>query len=594
MNRKRLLEKLGELVRDKKLPEISNIHDAADRHGIDIIIELKQNTLPQVVLNKLYKSTQLQVGFGVIMLALVDGVPKVLSLKEALEHYIDHQRDVILRRTRYDLARAEERAHILEGLIIALDNIDEVIKIIRSSETDKEAGDELMNRFGLSKRQCDAILEMKLRRLTGLEREKIENELRELQEKIDYYKKVLEDDSLVRSIIKEEMMDIKKRFNTPRRTKITGAMKEIDVEDLVPDDNVAITMTQTGYIKRMPVTLYRQQKRGGKGTQGANLKENDFVEHLFIATNHSYMLFFTSAGKVYRLKAYDIPEASRHARGTAIINLLNLDKGETVQAIIATKDFPEDEFLMFGTKNGIVKKTSMDQYDRTRKEGLIAINLRDGDELISVKRVKEGDDIIMVSAAGKAILFPESEIRAMGRDTSGVRGMTVPDNTYVLGMEITKPSADLLVITDKGYGKRTCLSEYPVHHRGAQGVFTITMTPKKGRLIAMKVVESHEEIMITTQEGIIVRTPVDGVSLIGRAAQGVRIMDVADGDAVTALAILAEDDEGVSDDDRFLQQRMHLFQISKKVGKLKGTSKKTERKISNKVVILLDRVFLGK
>ena len=543
VNRKRLLEKLGELVHEKKLPEISNIHDAADRHGIDIIIELKQNTLPQVVLNKLYKQTQLQVGFGVIMLALVDGVPKVLSLKETLSHYVEHQRDVILRRTRYDLARAEERAHILEGLVIALDNIDEVIKIIRASETDKEAGDELMSRFGLSKRQCDAILEMKLRRLTGLEREKIEAELHELREKIDYYQRVLQDDSLVRSIIKEEMQDIKKRFNTPRRTEITGASKDIDIEDLVPDESVAITMTQTGYIKRMPVTLYRQQKRGGKGTQGANLKENDFVEHLFIATNHSYLLFFTSAGKVYRLKAYEIPEASRHARGTAIVNLLNLDKGETVQAVIDTKEFPEDEYLMFGTKNGIVKKTSMDQYDRSRKEGLIAINLREDDELISVKRVKEGDNIVMVSAAGKAISFPESEVRPMGRNTSGVRGMTVPDNTYVLGMEICKPEADLLVITDKGYGKRTALSEYPLHHRGAQGVFTITMTPKKGQLIAMKVVEPEEELMITTQEGVIVRTPVNGISQLGRAAQGVHIMDVSSNDAVTALALLAESNE---------------------------------------------------
>ena len=540
VNRKRLLEKLGELVRDKKLPEISNIHDAADRHGIDIIIELKQNAIPQVVLNKLYKSTQLQVGFGVIMLALVDGVPKVLSLKETLQHYINHQRDVIIRRTRYDLARAEERAHILEGYIIALNNIDEVIKIIRASETDKQAAEELMARFGLSKRQCDAILEMKLRRLTGLEREKIENELKELREKIDYYKRVLEDDALVRDIIKEEMGDIKKRFSNGRRTKITGAAKEINVEDLVPDDNMAVTMTQSGYIKRMPVALYRQQKRGGKGTQGANLKENDFVEHLFIATNHAYMLFFTSAGKVYRLKVYDIPEASRHARGTAIVNLLHLAKGETVQAVISTKDFPENEFLMFGTKNGIVKKTSMDQYDRTRKEGLIAINLRDDDELISVKRVAAGDNIVMVSSAGKAIMFSEEEIRPMGRDTTGVRGMTVPDGTAVLGMEIASPDDELLVITSKGYGKRTNICEYPLHHRGAQGVLTITMTPKKGNLVAMKVVKSDDEIMVTTQEGVIVRTAVKGISKLGRPAQGVHIMDVADKDTVTAIAIATD------------------------------------------------------
>ncbi len=537
VNRKRLLEKLGELVRDKKLPEISNIHDAADRHGIDIVIDLKQNALPQVVLNKLYKHTQLQVGFGVIMLALVDGVPRVLSLKEMLFYYIEHQKEVIERRTRFELKKAEERAHILDGYIIALDNIDEVIHIIRSSQTDKEAGARLTERFGLSKKQTDAILEMRLRRLTGLEREKIEQELADLREKIAYYKRVLEDEGLLKQIIKDELQEIKKKFGTPRKTQLSGDAKDIDVEDLIAEENVVVTMTKAGYVKRLPVTTYRQQKRGGKGMQGVSLKDNDYVEHLFVASTHSYMLFFSTAGKVYRLKVYELPEASRHARGTAIVNLLPLQKGETISAVIATKDFPEDEYLMFATEHGMVKKTSMDLYDRTRRDGLIAINLKEGDRLISVRRVAVGEKVIMVSSAGKAIMWSEGEVRAMGRDTMGVKGMTVPADAHVLGMEIAKPGSDLFVITEKGYGKRTSIDEYPEHHRGGQGVFTITMTDKKGLLSVMKIVKPNDEIMIISEEGVVVRTPVSGISELGRSTQGVRVMNVADKDRVTAVAI---------------------------------------------------------
>ena len=537
VNRKRLLEKLGELVRDKKLPEISNIHDAADRHGIDIVIDLKQNALPQVVLNKLYKHTQLQVGFGVIMLALVDGVPRVLSLKEMLFYYIEHQKEVIERRTRFELKKAEERAHILDGYIIALDNIDEVIHIIRSSQTDKEAGARLTERFGLSKKQTDAILEMRLRRLTGLEREKIEQELADLREKIAYYKRVLEDEGLLKQIIKDELQEIKKKFGTPRKTQLSGDAKDIDVEDLIAEENVVVTMTKAGYVKRLPVTTYRQQKRGGKGMQGVSLKDNDYVEHLFVASTHSYMLFFSTAGKVYRLKVYELPEASRHARGTAIVNLLPLQKGETISAVIATKDFPEDEYLMFATEQGMVKKTSMDLYDRTRRDGLIAINLKEGDQLISVRRVAVGEKVIMVSSAGKAIMWSEGEVRAMGRDTMGVKGMTVSDDAHVLGMEIAKPGSDLFVITEKGYGKRTSIDEYPEHHRGGQGVFTITMTDKKGLLSVMKIVKPNDEIMIISEEGVVVRTPVSGISELGRSTQGVRVMNVADKDRVTAVAI---------------------------------------------------------
>ncbi len=546
VNRTKLLEKIADLIRDKKLPEISNVHDGADRHGIDIIIDLKQNAIPQVVLNKLYKHTQLQVGFGCNMVALVNGVPRTLSLKEMLHYYILHQEEVVERRTRYDLAKAEARAHILEGFVIALDNIDEVIRIIRASKTDAEAKASLMESFSLSEKQSEAILEMKLRRLTGLEREKIEQELAELREKIEYFKRVLSDKELLKQIIKDELLEIKEKYNSKRLTKITDEVKELDVEDLIAEEEVAVTVTKAGYVKRLPVATYRQQKRGGKGMQGVNLKESDFVEHLFISSTHAYMLFFSSFGKVYRLKAYEIPEASRHARGTAIVNLLPLEKGETIAAVIATKDFPEDEYLMFATASGMVKKTSMKLYDRTRRDGLIAINLKENDKLISVKRVAEGEKVVMVSSAGKAIMWDESEVRAMGRDTMGVRGMTVNTDARVLGMEIAHEGSDLFVITELGYGKRTPISEYPEHHRGGQGVYTITMTPKKGLLAAMKIVDPEDEIMIITEEGVVVRTAVSGVSELGRSTQGVHVMNVADKDKVTAVAIATSNDKKAS------------------------------------------------
>lgn len=537
VNRTNLLKKIADLVRDKKLPEVSAVHDAADRSGIDIIIDLKQNAIPQVVLNKLYKHTQLQVGFGCNMLALVNGVPRTLSLKEMLHYYILHQEEVIERRTRYDLAKAEARAHILKGFVIALDDIDKVINIIRSSETDVEAKERLMEAFKLSEKQSEAILEMRLRRLTGLEREKIENELAELRESIAYYKQLLNDTNMVHGVIKDELLEIKSRYSTPRKTKITGAVKELDVEDLIAEEEVAVTVTKAGYIKRLPVSTYRQQKRGGKGMQGVNLKESDFVEHLFIASTHDYILFFSNKGKVYRLKVYEIPEASRHARGNAIVNLLPFEKDEKVSAVIATKDFPEDEYLMFATAGGMVKKTAMKLYDRTRRDGLIAISLKDGDELISVQRVATGEKVMMVSSAGKAIQWDEEEVRAMGRDTQGVRGMNVQADAKVLGMEIVRPGSELFVITERGYGKRTSVEDYPIHHRGGQGVFTITMTAKKGLLAAMKIVEENDELMIITEEGVVVRTPVEGVSQLGRSTQGVHIMNVADKDKVTAVAV---------------------------------------------------------
>lgn len=541
VNRNKQLEKIGELIRDKKLPEISNVHDGADRHGIDIIIELKKDAIPQVVVKKLFKHTHLRTGFGCNMVALVDGVPRTLSLKEILFYYIKHQEEVIVRRTRYDLRKAEERAHIVRGLLIALDNIDEVIQIIRSSRTDAEARTRLMDRFGLSEAQSNAILEMRLRRLTGLEYDKLAGELKELEEKIEYYNRVLQDDSLVRAIIKEELQEIKKKFANQRRTRITNTeADDISIEDLIAEDDMVVTITKSGYVKRISLSTYRQQKRGGKGMQGVNLKENDFVEHLFVASTHAYMLFFTTKGKVYRKKVYELPEAGRHARGSAIVNYLRLSAGERVSAVIATKEFPEDEYLLFATANGMVKKTSMKLYDRQREEGMIAINLKDDDQLIAVRRIKPDENVVMVSSAGRAIVWNEGEVRSMGRDTTGVRGMTVGAEDHVLDMAIAKPDSDLFVITEKGYGKRTKLSEYPSHHRGGQGVYTITMTIKKGLLAAMKVVNDDDQLIIISEEGVVVRTPASGISELGRATQGVRVMNVDAKDKVTAVGVVED------------------------------------------------------
>ncbi|MBQ9691495.1 MAG: DNA gyrase subunit A, partial [Eggerthellaceae bacterium] len=550
VNRTNLIQKIADLVRDKKIPEIANVHDGADRNSpVDIIIELKSNAIPQVVLNKLYKHTPLQVGWGVINLALVNGVPKTLSLKEMLNHYITHQEDVIRRRTQFDLNKAEERAHIVDGLLIALDHIDEVIAIIRGSQTDKEASAKLQERFGLTEKQTEAILQMRLRRLTGLERNKLEEELADLRERIAYFKSILADIQVMRGVIKEELLEIKARFANERRTLISEEEKDIQIEDLIADEEMVITMTKAGYIKRLPLATYRQQKRGGRGTQGVNLKENDFVEHLFVASTHNYMLFFTTAGKVYRLKVYEIPEASRHARGTAVVNLLHLKGEERVSAVIATKDFPEDEFLMFGTAHGMVKKTAMSLYDRTRKDGLIAINLKEGDKLIAVRRVKAGDGVMMVSSAGRAILWNESEARSMGRGTTGVRGMKVSDGVEVLGLEIATPGteADLFVITENGYGKRTPVSEYPEHHRGGQGVKTITMNEKKGNLVGMKIVEPDDTLIIISNDGVVIRTSVKDVSQQGRATTGVHVMRLDENDTVTAVAVSA--DESSKEDD---------------------------------------------
>ena len=541
VNKAKLIEKIADLVKQKTVTEISGLNDESDRKGMRIVIDLKRGEEPQVVLNKLYKHTQLQTGFGINNLALVNGVPHVLGLKDMLYNYIDHQIDVIQRRTRYELRKAEERAHILEGLVIALDNIDEVISIIRSSRDDAEARARLIERFGLSEVQANHILEMRLRRLTGLEREKIETELAELREKIAYYKRVLGDENLVKEIIRDEMLEIKRRYADKRRTEIADEARDLDIEDLIADEEMVVTITRSGYIKRLPVATYRQQKRGGKGMSGVKLKENDFVEQLFIASTHDYMLFFTNKGKVYRQKVHQIPLGSRQAKGTPVVNLLPIEDDEKVATVINTRDFPADEYLLFATAHGMIKKTAFDAYKNVRSNGLIAINLRDADELIAVRRVAPGMKVMMVSSAGKAIRFDESEARPMGRDTTGVHGIRidVAGGDRVLGMEIAPDDSDLFVITERGYGKRTKVTEYTEHHRGGGGMSTIKMTDKKGMIAAMKIINEKHEMMIVSEEGVVIRVKAGDISELSRATQGVKVMNVDDSDRVVAVARVA-------------------------------------------------------
>jgi DNA gyrase subunit A len=536
VNKSKLVTKIADLVREKKLTEISDLRDESDRKGMRVVVELKQTAIPQVVLNKLFKHTPLETGMGVIQLALVDGVPRELSLKQMLFHYIEHQKDVIVRRTRYDLRKAEERAHILDGYVIALDNIDEVIKIIRGSQDDAEAKAGLMGRFGLSEIQADAILEMRLRRLTGLERSKIIEELTDLREKITWYQKVLGDMNLVLQIIKDELGEIKEKYGNKRRTEIAGAARDLDVEDLIAEEDMVVTITKAGYVKRLPVATYRQQKRGGKGISGVNLKESDFVEHLFISSTHDYVLFFSTRGKVYRLKVHELPVGSRHARGTAVVNLLPFTQEERIAAVITTRDFSTDAYLLFAPAQGMVKKTAIQAYDRSRRDGIIAINLRDDDELIAARRVREGERVMMVSAEGKAIKWDESDARPMGRDTMGVRGMNVKGDDRVLGMEIAYPGSELFVVTERGYGKRTPVDQYPIQNRGGMGVKTIQVTAKKGRLAGMKIVMPGHELMLISDEGVVIRVKAEDISQLGRSTQGVKVMNVSEKDRVSAIA----------------------------------------------------------
>ena len=536
VNKGTLQEKIAQLVNEKRIEGISDMRDESTSKGIRLVIELKKGVIPQVVLNNLYKFTSLQTTFGVNNLALVDGVPKCLSLPEILRCYIDHQVDVVTRRTRYDLKKAQARAHILEGYLLALDHIDEVIQIIRSSQTDAEASARLIDRFGFTQEQTNAILEMKLRRLTGLERDKIEEELAGLRRAIAYYEDLLAHEEKILGVIKEEMREIEKKYADKRRTEIAAAEKDLDVEDLIADEDMVVTITHTGYVKRIPVAAYRSQKRGGKGVSGVNLKEDDVIAEMFIASTHEYVLFFSNRGKVYRLKVHELPIGTRQARGTAIVNLLPFEEGEKIASVISCREFPENEFLLFATKQGMVKKTVMSAYNRSRRDGIIAINLKAGDDLLDVRRVREGDKIIMATTAGKAIMFEEEQVRATGRDTSGVRGITMKDGAEVLGMEITNGRGDLFVITERGFGKRTPVADYPCQNRGGQGVYTIQMTARKGNLAAMKTVGPQHELFIITEGATVIRVKTSEISQTGRATQGVKMMSVADGDRVTAVA----------------------------------------------------------
>ena len=536
VNKGTLQEKIAQLVNDKRIEGISDMRDESNQKGIRLVIELKKGVIPQVVLNNLYKYTSLQTTFGANNLALVNGVPKCLSLREMLQHYIDHQVDVVTRRTRFDLKKAQARAHILEGYLMALDHIDEVISIIRSSQTDSEASGRLIERFDFTPEQTTAILEMKLRRLTGLERDKIQEELDGLRRAIAYYEDLLAHEEKILGVIKEEMREISKKFGDKRRTEISHVEKDLDVEDLIADEDMVVTITHTGYVKRIPVAAYRAQKRGGKGVSGVNLKEDDVIDEMFIASTHEYVLFFSSKGKVYRLKVHELPVGTRQARGTAIVNLLPFEGGEKIASVISCREFPADEYLMFATKSGMVKKTVMSAYDRSRRDGLIAINLRDDDALLAVRRVREGDKIILATTAGKAIMFPEDQVRATGRDTSGVRGISMKDGVSVLGMEVTNGNGDLFVITERGYGKRTPVADYPEQNRGGQGVYTIQMTERKGNLAAMKTVGPQHELFIVTEGATVIRVKTDEISRTGRATQGVKMMTVDDNDRVCAVA----------------------------------------------------------
>ena len=562
VNKLRLIEKIAELVKLKKITEISGLNDESDRKGMRIVIDVKRGEEPEVVLQKLYKHTQLQTGFGVINLALVDGVPHVLSLKEIIAHYIEHQKDVVTRRTRYELRKAEERAHILQGYIIALDNIDEVIQIIRNSRDDNEARAKLMERFGLSEPQTNAILEMRLRRLTGLERDKIETELADLMDKIAEYKKILSDVHEVERVIKEELEETKRRFADKRRTEITDSSSDVDLEDLIAEEDMVVTITEGGYIKRVPADTYQEQKRGGKGKTGVNLKDDDGVDQVLVASTHDFLLIFSNFGKVYRIKVHQVPLGSRQARGTALVNLVPFEKEERCATVINTRSFPEDEFLLFGTSHGMIKKTAFSQYKNVRSSGLIAINLKDGDELVSVHRFRPGSHIVMASSAGRAIKFDDSNIRAMGRDTSGVRGMKVDldAGVRVLGMEVVPEGKDddLLVITEHGYGKRTKLSEYNLQGRGGQGVTTIKMTPRNGNLVAMMVVPDEHELIVMSQNGMTLRCKASDISELGRATQGVKIMNVTDDDCVTALARVIDTEGGKKASAAIAGQIQHL------------------------------------
>ena len=541
VNKARLIEKIAELVRDKKIDGITDLRDESNRQGMRICIELRRDVNANVILNQLFKHTQLQDTFGVIMLALVNNEPKVLNLYEMLDYYLLHQKDVVTRRTKYDLNKAEERAHILQGLLIALDNIDEVISIIRGSRTTNEAKEKLQERFGLTEVQAQAIVDMRLRALTGLEREKIEAEYAELMERIAELKAILADEKKLLGVIKEEIMQISDKYGDDRRTSIGFDEYDISMEDLIPKTNTVICMTKLGYIKRMSVDNFRSQHRGGRGIKGMETIEDDYIEELLMTTTHHYLMFFTNSGKVYRLKAYEIPEASRTARGTAIINLLQLQPDEKITAVIPISEYTEGNYLFMATKKGIVKKTPVKDYANVRKTGLAAINLREDDELIEVKKTDNTKDIILVTKYGQCIRFHETDVRSTGRTSMGVIGMNLVDRDEVVGMQMHTQGEYLLIASEKGLGKRTKMDEFTPQNRGGKGVKCYKITEKTGNIIGIKAVNDDHEIMIITTEGIIIRMKVEDISILGRVTSGVKLINMDEDVTVASIAKVRED-----------------------------------------------------
>ena len=544
VNKAKLIEYTAELVKEKRIEGISAIRDESDREDkVRIVIELKRDANPQVVLNLLYKNTQMQDTFGIIMLALVDGVPKILTLRECLDHYIEHRRKVILRRTKFELDKAEARAHILEGLKIALDNIDEVINIIRSSYDD--AKERLMERFGLSEIQAQAILDMRLKTLSGLQREKIEEEYNELMKLIAHLKEILSSETLVYQIIKEELIEVKEKFGDERKTKIIAAEGEIEVEDLIKEEQSVIALTHFGYIKRMPIDTYKSQKRGGKGITGISTREEDFVKEIFTASTHDTILFFSNKGKLYRLRGYEIPESGRTAKGTAIVNLLSLDAGEKISTIIPIQNFAEGKYLLFATRNGLIKKTALTEYNSARKTGLLAITLKDDDELIDVRLTDGEDNVVLVTKQGMCITFSEKDVRPIGRVSQGVIGIRLDDNDSVIGMEsiLQGSKSTLLAITENGFGKRTELEEYRVQTRGGKGVITYKITPKTGTIVGIRIVNEEDDVMLITDTGTIIRINVAEISVLGRSTQGVTLMRTNEGKVVSIEKIIPEKEE---------------------------------------------------
>ena len=544
VNKAKLIEHIASLVREKRLEGISELRDESDRtEKVRIVIELKRDANAQVVLNQLYKNTQMQDTFGIILLALVDGEPKVLTLKQCLEHYINHRKTVILRRTQFDLDKALARAHILEGLKIALDNIDEVINIIRNSYDD--AKERLMDRFGLSDIQAQAILDMRLKTLSGLQREKIDEEYEQLMKLIEHLRAIVESEKLVFDIIKEELLEIDQKFGDERKTKIVAAEGEINVEDLIKEEQTVVALTHFGYIKRMPIDTYKSQKRGGKGITGISTREDDFVKQIFTASTHDTILFFSNKGKLYRLRGYEIPEAGRTAKGTAIVNLLSLDNGEKISAVIPISNFAEGKYLLMATRNGFIKKTALNEYVSARKSGLLAITLREDDELIDVRLTDGQDNVVLVTKCGMCITFDEKDVRPMGRGAQGVIGIRLSDDDCVIGMEsiITGSNATLLAITENGFGKRTELDEYRVQTRGGKGVITYKITPKTGNIVGIRIATDDEDVMLITDTGTIIRLKVKDISILGRSTQGVTLMRTNEGKVVSIETISQEDQQ---------------------------------------------------